>query len=148
MGAAPGATPPRILSPDRLDPIAGFRPGSEAEGVLALQVVIKAADLGHLALPWDQHLTWVKRLEEEFFAQGDMEKQLLPDSPVSFLMDREKPGVTKTQLGFFQFVVDPLFGTLGGAFPGAAPMVEAVNTNKEKWREFEPPVVAGDDGNE
>jgi hypothetical protein len=35
----------------------------------------------------------------------------------SFLMDRTKPGVSESQLGFFQFVVTPLFGALLAAFP-------------------------------
>ena len=35
---------------------------------------------------------------------------------VSFLMDRQKPGVTKSQPGFIDFVVRPLFETWGSAF--------------------------------
>jgi cAMP-specific phosphodiesterase 4 len=42
-------------------------------------------------------------LEEEFFLQGDLEKeQSLPPSP---LFDRNKQGVTKSQMGFFNIVV-------------------------------------------
>ena len=36
---------------------------------------------------------------------------------VSFLMDREKPGVTKSQPGFVDFVVRPLFDTWVACFP-------------------------------
>ena len=35
---------------------------------------------------------------------------------VSFLMDRQKPGVTKSQPGFIDFVVRPLFETWVRAF--------------------------------
>ena len=35
---------------------------------------------------------------------------------VSFLMDRQKPGVTKSQPGFIDFVVRPLFETWARVF--------------------------------
>ena len=111
---------------------ASFVPATKGEALLALQMALKGADIGHLALPWRYHLVWVERLEMEFFAQGDLEKAL--GLPVSFLMDREKPGVTQTQLGFFAFVVDPLFATLTEAFPGAGPMAAAVASNKAQWK--------------
>jgi len=57
---------------------------------LVLQIAIKVADLGHLALPMDIHSVWLERLQEEFFDQGDREKAAgLRPSP---LMDRDLPG--------------------------------------------------------
>lgn len=43
------------------------------------------------------HCRWVALLEEEFFRQGDMEKA--HNLPVSPLFDRNKPGITKSQVG-------------------------------------------------
>jgi hypothetical protein len=51
-------------------------------------------DLGRGCL--QVHKRWVQNLEEEFFRQGDAEKR--NDLPVSALFDREKPGVTKSQV--------------------------------------------------
>ena len=48
-------------------------------------------------------------------------------------MDRTKPGVTKTQVGFFNFVVLPLFRALTRALPGTAPVLETVERNYEQW---------------
>merc|ERR1711988_547315 len=77
-----------------------YAPSSAREASLALQIALKCADMGHLALGWGDHTEWVQRLEQEFFAQGDRERALgMPE--VSFLMDREKPGVTQTQTVFF-----------------------------------------------
>jgi hypothetical protein len=109
----------------------GLVPASKEEAVVALTMTLKAADIGHLALPWELHVAWVKRLELEFFHQGDLEKAL--GLPVTFLMDRAKPGLSETQAGFFQFVVDPLFAALEVAFPGAKPMGEGVAANKAMW---------------
>lgn len=61
------------------------------------QVALKCADLGHLASPRTVHKKWVRRLEEEFFLQGDREKLNLQN--VSPLMDRDKNGITKSQVG-------------------------------------------------
>jgi hypothetical protein len=116
------------------DPIQSpYMPTKVPETNSALQIMLKCADLGHLALEWDAHVAWVERLETEFFAQGDMEKTLeFPE--ISFLMDRDRPGVSKTQTGFFQFVVVPLFTSLVRAFPAAKPMLAQVESNFESWR--------------
>lgn len=111
----------------------GFVPSSPAEACLSLKMALKLADLGHLALSWNLHMRWVRRLEEEFFAQGDKEKSIgLPE--ISFLMDRNKPGVSQTQVGFFDFVVNPITGAFARAFPHAAPMTKAVDANCQRWR--------------
>ncbi len=62
------------------------------------QVALKCADLGHLASPRVVHKKWVQYLEEEFFRQGDREKQ--NGLTVSPLMDRDKNGITKSQVCF------------------------------------------------
>jgi len=104
-----------------------FKPKTANEAVLLLQMGMKCADLGHLTLSWDLHVSWVQRLEAEFFAQGDKEQKM--GLPISFLMDREKPGASETQLGFFDFVVLPLFRLLCRAVPGALPMLSAARAN-------------------
>lgn len=81
-------------------------------------------------------MRWVQRLEAEFFAQGDQEKKLgMPD--ISFLMDRQKEGASDTQVGFFDFVVLPLFRAMGGLFPLSKPMVSKVEANYESWKEVQ-----------
>jgi len=105
---------------------------SEKDAVLVLQVAMKCADLGHLTLDWDDHVEWVELLDMEFFAQGDREKEL--GIPVSFLMDREKPGASETQVGFFDFMVLPLFRTFTNAIPSCTPLLEGVLLNYEQWQ--------------
>jgi hypothetical protein len=101
------------------------------DAVLLLQMAMKCSDLGHLALGWDLHVTWVKRLEAEFFSQGDKEKAL--GHPVSFLMDREKPGCSHTQVGFFQFVALPLYRSFSHVVPASRPMLDAALANFHVW---------------
>jgi hypothetical protein len=78
------------------------------------------ADIGHCAESLPVHMAWVEALEREFFAQGDAEKAAgLACSP---LMDRDKPGVTKSQPGFYDFVAVPLFHNFVQVFPGVTPL--------------------------
>jgi len=106
---------------------------SEGDATVVLQIALKCADLGHLAMPWSCHIRWVQRLEEEFFTQGDKErKEGMPD--ISFMMDRNKKGASDTQVGFFDFVVLPLFRELAGALPAVQPMLSAVEDNYHKWQ--------------
>jgi hypothetical protein len=109
-----------------------YEPATAKDATVLLQVTMKCADLGHMALDWRSHVRWVKRVEEEFFAQGDQERAL--GLPISFLMDRYKPGPSQTQVGFFDNVVLPLFRTFMRAAPSAQPMLMGVMANYQGWR--------------
>lgn len=61
-----------------------------------MQMLLKGADIGHLAAAPALHQRWAYQLEEEFFRQGDEERGL--GLPVSPLMDRNLRGMTKTQI--------------------------------------------------
>merc|ERR1711988_1323220 len=115
---------------------AAFIAHSADDALLVLQLALKCADLGHLSLSWSSHLRWVRLLEEEFFAQGDNERRHdLPE--VSFLMDRNKPGASDTQVGFFDFVVFPLFKSLPSVLPAVQPMLSGVEANYANWKELQ-----------
>eukprot|EP01071_Lankesteria_metandrocarpae_P004065 Lankesteria_metandrocarpae@DN3349_c0_g1_i1.p1 len=78
---------------------------------LMLKMCLKAGDLSHGALEWLQHTEWSFRVVEEFYKQGDEEASLgLPKSP---LCDRAThKDLAKSQRGFLEFVVIPLFTEL------------------------------------
>ena len=104
---------------------------------ILLKTALKISDIGHLTATLDVHKKWVSRLEEEFFEQGDCERAR--GMKVSFLMDRSKPGVSKSQVGFFDIVVFPLFKAWVDVFPASEPLLEHVTENYEYWRSRESP---------
>ncbi|GLG93651.1 cAMP-specific 3',5'-cyclic phosphodiesterase [Gryllus bimaculatus] len=72
-----------------------------------LQIALKCADISNPCRPWDVSRKWSQKVCEEFFRQGDYERQL--NLPVTSLCDRQTTSVPKIQAGFFRFVVSPLF---------------------------------------
>uniref|UniRef100_A0A182KC03 Phosphodiesterase n=1 Tax=Anopheles christyi TaxID=43041 RepID=A0A182KC03_9DIPT len=71
-----------------------------------LQISLKCADISNPCRPWDISKKWSTKVCEEFFRQGDYERQL--NLPVTSLCDRHSTTVPKIQTGFFKFVVTPL----------------------------------------
>ena len=63
---------------------------SGERGTLIIQMAVKSADLGHCYARMQQHLYWCKCLEDEFFKQGDAEREA--GVHVSALMDKNLPG--------------------------------------------------------
>ncbi|DBA85163.1 hypothetical protein WJX79_004941 [Trebouxia sp. C0005] len=101
---------------------------------LVFQMVLKCADIGHLAAPAETHKRWAFQLEEEFFRQGDKERAV--GLPVSPLMDRNQTGgMTRSQLGFFNIVGLPLFKAMAELFEEAQPMLEGVMANLRLWEQ-------------
>lgn len=72
-----------------------------------LQIALKCADISNPCRPWEISKKWSQKVCEEFFRQGDYERQL--NLPVTSLCDRYSTSVPKIQVGFFKFVVTPLF---------------------------------------
>nr|CAG8489028.1 4845_t:CDS:2 [Entrophospora candida] len=72
-----------------------------------LKVLLHAADLSNTVRPWDISKHWSDCVVEEFFKQGDLEKQ--KNLPVSPNMDREQAQQPQISLGFGDFVVKPYF---------------------------------------
>lgn len=107
------------------------------ERQLAIQMTIKMADLGHVMAESRVHMKWVDALEEEYFRQGDQERAFFGDDQVSALMDRSKGGITKSQCGFFEIVVQPLYESFVQVFPGAQAACKCFKLNHELWKAVE-----------
>ncbi|XP_024940687.1 uncharacterized protein LOC107267581 isoform X2 [Cephus cinctus] len=72
-----------------------------------LQIALKCADISNPCRPWDISRKWSHKVCEEFFRQGDYERQL--NLPVTPLCNRYTTSIPKIQVGFFKFVVAPLY---------------------------------------
>jgi hypothetical protein len=102
--------------------------------MLLLKIAIKLSDLGHCCLRWTEHMTWCKRLELEFFAQGDVEQEA--SMHISPLMDRRKPGVCHHPncVGFFRTFLIPMLEVWVYLFPLSAPCLKQAQANLDQHR--------------
>jgi len=73
---------------------------------LIMMMAVHCGDTSNPLKPFKTSVEWSMRVMEEFFMQGDKEKELgLPTSP---FMDREKTSVAQCQIGFINVLVKPL----------------------------------------
>lgn len=82
-----------------------------------MEAIIKVADINNPSKPRPISLEWVNRVMEEFYRQGDLERER--GMPISSFFDRENPQVAKCQKGFITFFIQPFF----------KPWFEFLNTN-------------------
>ncbi|KAI3378701.1 hypothetical protein SNEBB_005626 [Seison nebaliae] len=78
-------------------------------------ILIKCCDISNEVRPMEVSDPWVDCLLTEYFQQSDREKEL--GLPVAPFMDRDKVTKPDAQIGFIQFVLLPMFETLGKLFP-------------------------------
>ncbi|KAG6584963.1 3'5'-cyclic nucleotide phosphodiesterase [Phytophthora cinnamomi] len=102
---------------------------------LVLQTLIMMADIGHAMKSFPLHLTWSERVAEEFYRQGDTERQF--GLTISPLCDRST-GIErfeKNQIGFLEFVVLPLYTAARDVLPlaGFDDVIANVQQNAATW---------------
>ncbi|CBY13498.1 unnamed protein product [Oikopleura dioica] len=82
----------------------------ELDKVKVMALIVHLADISHAAKCWELHERWSYALTEEYFRQGDREKEL--GLPCSTLCDRQTVMVPQSQFGFLRFIIEPSFTTL------------------------------------
>ena len=90
--------------------------------------------MSHIYVSWHMYLQCgIKNIKMfQFVIQGDEEKRL--GLPVSAIMDRETVVVSKSQIGFLDFFVYPLFEVLSDlVYPYGDFMLENLTKNREYW---------------
>ena len=85
--------------------------------LLLLSLALHCADVSNPVKDKPVYLEWADRVMDEFFAQGDREKQL--GLAVSPFMDRTVPeSKAKCQTSFIKFIVEPLYSAFAEFLPG------------------------------
>ncbi|CAG8460893.1 16481_t:CDS:2 [Racocetra fulgida] len=98
---------------------------------LLLKVLLHAADLSNTVRPWDISKRWSDLVVDEFFHQGDLEKQ--NNLPVSPNMDRKKAHQCQISLGFGDFVVKPYFEAFASFLHEATIFLDILAENRILW---------------
>jgi len=115
----------------------GFDMSKPADRNLKMSTIVHLADVSCPAKTWGSYRAWLPRLFQEFFDQGDDEIRLGHD--VAPFMDRRVSSPAKAQLGFCNFIVQPLLEAVAKAVPGLEPKLEHVENTVlllSKWQEL------------
>jgi len=104
------------------------------ERLLLMQMLLKAVDISNIIKPFDVARLWAICVTEEFYSQGDMEKQ--KGLAVLDLFNREKAELAKGQLGFIDFVGIPFWSLMAQAFPCLQWTVDNLTENRRRWQDL------------
>ncbi|XP_018565805.1 uncharacterized protein LOC108906859 [Anoplophora glabripennis] len=98
-----------------------------------MQIALKCADISNPTRPWDISYKWSIKVCDEFFRQGEFERQL--NLPVTSICDKQSTSVAKIQVGFFKFVVTPLFSEWHRFLksPLSTHMMKILDENRRRW---------------
>jgi len=101
--------------------------------IQVLQNMIHCADLSNPTKPLDIYIKWTDRIMEEFWRQGDKERDL--GLEISPMCDRRVPSVEKHQVGFIEFIVHPLWETWADlVYPDASSILETLEQNRDWYQ--------------
>lgn len=102
---------------------------SFTERMQVLQNMIHCADLSNPTKPLNIYRQWTDRIMQEFFEQGDIERELGLD--ISPMCDRHTATVEKSQVGFIDFIVHPLWETWADlVHPFCAELLDVLEDNR------------------
>ncbi|GMH80217.1 hypothetical protein TL16_g08452 [Triparma laevis f. inornata] len=96
-----------------------------------IDVFLHAADISNPVKSFDICKKWAYMVVEEFFAQGDLEKERGED--VSPMMDRLTTNIPTMQVSFIEFVVYPLYDSLVKTFPTLEVLLRNIVKNNREW---------------
>jgi len=98
---------------------------------MLLEILLKCADISNPTRPLHLADYWSQMVQEEFFAQGDLEKQKrLNTSP---FMDVEHAALPKMSVNFIDFLVTPLYSSLAKLLPSVSECCDRLLETRAKW---------------
>ncbi|XP_058977809.1 cAMP-specific 3',5'-cyclic phosphodiesterase isoform X2 [Musca domestica] len=106
--------------------------------IQVLENLVHCADLSNPTKPLPLYKRWVGLLMEEFFLQGDKERESGMD--ISPMCDRYNSTIEKSQVGFIDYIVHPLWETWADlVHPDAQDILDTLEENRDYYQSMIPP---------
>ncbi|KAL9969158.1 hypothetical protein ACROYT_G021335 [Oculina patagonica] len=99
---------------------------------LVRRLLMTACDLCTSAKPWPIHTKSVKKVFEEFYQQGDEEKQM-GLSPLPMMDRTRKHELPQNQVAFLKGIVKPCYSTLISVIPMMESAMSFIDLNLTSW---------------
>ncbi|KAI5106694.1 cAMP-specific 3',5'-cyclic phosphodiesterase 4B isoform X3 [Silurus meridionalis] len=105
--------------------------------VLVLRNMVHCADLSNPTKPLDLYRQWTDRIMDEFFHQGDRERER--GMEISPMCDKHTASVEKSQVGFIDYIVHPLWETWADlVHPDAQDILDTLEENRNWYHSMIP----------
>ncbi|XP_071743051.1 3',5'-cyclic-AMP phosphodiesterase 4C isoform X2 [Lepeophtheirus salmonis] len=106
--------------------------------IQVLQNMVHCADLSNPTKPLEIYRRWCDLIMEEFFKQGDKERDTGLD--ISPMCDRHNATIQKSQVGFIDYIVHPLWETWADlVHPDAQDILDTLEDNRD-WYQSQIPI--------
>ncbi|XP_012779521.3 3',5'-cyclic-AMP phosphodiesterase 4C isoform X1 [Maylandia zebra] len=100
------------------------------ERIQVLRNMVHCADLSNPTKHLPLYRQWTERIMEEFFRQGDKERER--GMEISAMCDKHTASVEKSQVGFIDYIVHPLWETWADlVHPDAQELLDTLEENRE-----------------
>ncbi|XP_051964709.1 cAMP-specific 3',5'-cyclic phosphodiesterase 4D-like isoform X1 [Xyrauchen texanus] len=104
-----------------------------SDRIQVLQNMVHCADLSNPTKTLQLYRQWTDRIMEEFFSQGDRERER--GMEISPMCDKHNASVEKTQVGFIDYIVHPLWETWADlVHPDAQDILDTLEDNREWYQ--------------
>ncbi|KAI6661198.1 hypothetical protein LOD99_10126 [Oopsacas minuta] len=100
---------------------------------LLLSMLMTAADLSSITKPFDVQYRVAHHVAEEFWQQGDIEREKLGQAPHPIMDRQKKSELPKLQVGFIDGICLPLYQHLAQLNKRLYPLLDGCNINRAKW---------------
>ncbi|ODM93439.1 cGMP-specific 3',5'-cyclic phosphodiesterase [Orchesella cincta] len=99
-------------------------------------MMMTGCDVAAISKPWEIQHKIAKLVADEFFDQGDLEKEQLNQKP-------QKDELPKMQLSFIDEICLPLYKVLSETFPWLQPLYDGASRNRQNWQDLAEKVDMG-----
>uniref|UniRef100_A0A669DTY9 Phosphodiesterase n=1 Tax=Oreochromis niloticus TaxID=8128 RepID=A0A669DTY9_ORENI len=108
-----------------------------SDRIQVLQNMVHCADLSNPTKPLELYRQWTDRIMKEHFTQGDRERDR--GMEISPMCDKHNASIEKTQVGFIDYIVHPLWETWADlVHPDAQDILDTLEDNREWYQSMIP----------
>ncbi|XP_039533582.1 cAMP-specific 3',5'-cyclic phosphodiesterase 4C isoform X6 [Pimephales promelas] len=108
-----------------------------SDRIQVLQNMVHCADLSNPTKPLELYRQWTDRIMVEFFTQGDRERD--KGMEISPMCDKHNASIEKSQVGFIDYIVHPLWETWADlVHPDAQEILDTLEDNREWYQSMIP----------
>ncbi|XP_016091313.1 cAMP-specific 3',5'-cyclic phosphodiesterase 4C-like isoform X2 [Sinocyclocheilus grahami] len=108
-----------------------------SDRIQVLQNMVHCADLSNPTKPLELYREWTDRIMVELFSQGDRERDR--GIEISPMCDKHTASVEKSQVGFIDYIVHPLWETWADlVHPDAQDILDTLEDNREWYQSMIP----------